>query len=333
MDIDVVVPWVDGSDSKWIREKNKYSPDRIDDSNSANRFRDWGLMKYWFRGIEKYIPWFHKLYFVTWGHIPDFLNIDYPRLQIVRHEEYIPHEWLPTFSSHTIELNVHRISGLAEHFIYFNDDTYLTKELPPEYFFKNGLPCAQATEIPLGFIGKPVIWSYAAANDIGVINKHFKKGKQGRKVVEQFINVQYPVKDNLRTLLFKYLIPDYYSGFKNFHCPAAFMKETFRQVWENEPEILSNTSSHKFRNCEDVNQWLMQWWQIASGAFEPRRTNTRNFELSEQTVKAVCDAIKKREYDMICVNDPDSVSNSDELVEQLRNAFENSLLEKSLFER
>ena len=138
MDIDVVVPWVDGSDSKWIREKNKYSPDRIDDSNSANRFRDWGLMKYWFRGIEKYIPWFHKLYFVTWGHIPDFLNIDYPRLQIVRHEEYIPHEWLPTFSSHTIELNVHRISGLAEHFIYFNDDTYnsifdpKSKSLTPE---------------------------------------------------------------------------------------------------------------------------------------------------------------------------------------------------------
>lgn len=333
MDIDVVVLWVDGSDPEWLKEKNKYSPVRIDDSNSVNRFRDLGLMKYWFRGIEKYIPWFHKLYFVTWGHVPDFLNTDNPRLQIVKHQDFIPHEWLPTFSSHTIELNIHRIQGLSEHFIYFNDDTYLTRNLSTEYFFKDNLPCAQATEIPLGFIGKPAIWSYAAANDIGLINKHFNKAAGSRKKQKQFVNRQYSFKDNLRTLAFHYLIPDHYSGFKNFHCPAAFLKETFRQVWENEPEILADTSSHQFRNCEDVNQWLMQWWQLVSGNFTPRATNTRNFELTDKTVQSICDSIVKSSYDMICVNDPETIPNSFELVDKLKCAFEITLPEKSTFER
>lgn len=333
MDIDIVVPWVDGSDPAWLKEKNKYSPAQIDDSNSANRFRDLGLMKYWFRGIEKYIPWFHKLYFVTWGHIPDFLNTEDPKLQIVRHEDFIPKEWLPTFSSHAIELNIHRISGLSEYFVYFNDDTYVTKELSSDYFFRNGLPCTQATEIPLGFIGKPEIWSYAAVNDIAIINKHFKKSQQDREKRKRFLCSEYPFKDNLRTFLFRYLIPDYYSGFKNFHSPAAFRKESFREVWENEPEILARTSGHRFRNQEDVNQWLVQWWQIVSGAFEPRGTNTCNFGLSAETADSICDAIKNSRYDMICVNDPEDVDEAERLVEQIKNAFESILPQKSSFER
>lgn len=57
MDIDIVIPWVDGSDSAWQAEKAKYSGKRTDDSDSVNRYRDWGLMPYWFRSIESYAPW------------------------------------------------------------------------------------------------------------------------------------------------------------------------------------------------------------------------------------------------------------------------------------
>ena len=40
-------------------------------------------------------------------------------------QDYIPAECLPTFSANTIEMNVHRIPSLAEHFVFFNDDFFL----------------------------------------------------------------------------------------------------------------------------------------------------------------------------------------------------------------
>ena len=333
MDIDIVIPWVDGSDPEWIREKNRYSSTRVDDSNSTNRFRDLGLMKYWFRGVEKYIPWFHKMYFVTWGHVPAFLNIDNPKLKIVRHEDFIPKDWLPTFSSHTIELNIHRIPELSEHFIYFNDDTYVTKELSPDYFFKDDLPCTQATEIPLGFIGKPEVWSYAAVNDIAIINKHFKKAQQDRIEKKKFINPKYPFKDNVRTFLFRYVIPDYYSGFKNFHSPAAFRKESFHKVWDNEPEILADTSEHKFRNQEDVNQWLVQWWQIASGQFVPGKVDNVRCAADTWATDSICETIKSQAHDMICINDPDDPTDFETNSKKIQAAFEAILPDKCSFEK
>ena len=122
--IDIVVPWVDGSDPEWEAERSQYRP-VIKSDTSSSRFREWGLFQYWFRGIEKYAPWVRKVHLITWGHLPEWLNTSHPKLNIVNHKDYIPEEYLPTYSSHVIELNMHRIPDLAEHFIYFNDDVYL----------------------------------------------------------------------------------------------------------------------------------------------------------------------------------------------------------------
>ncbi|MEI3411918.1 MAG: hypothetical protein V8Q57_00820 [Blautia sp.] len=56
----------------------------------------------------------NQIYFVTWGHLPNWLNISHPKLKVVRHEEFIPPDYLPTFSSNSIELNLHRIKGLSK---------------------------------------------------------------------------------------------------------------------------------------------------------------------------------------------------------------------------
>ena len=50
----------------------------------------------------------------------------------------MPEEYLPTFSSHPIELNIHRIKGISDKIVYFNDDMFLTDAVKPELFFKNG---------------------------------------------------------------------------------------------------------------------------------------------------------------------------------------------------
>ena len=64
MDIDFVVLWVDGNDPQWQAQKAKYQGKTLDDSNAAHRFRDWGLMPYWFRAVEKFCPWVRKVHFV-----------------------------------------------------------------------------------------------------------------------------------------------------------------------------------------------------------------------------------------------------------------------------
>lgn len=94
MDIDVVIPWVDPSDKAWIESKNKYlgieDLNKIDNSN--NRFRDWKNFKYVFRGIDKFMPWVHKIYLVTCGQTPDWMkkNLDDDKLVLVNHKDYIP---------------------------------------------------------------------------------------------------------------------------------------------------------------------------------------------------------------------------------------------------
>ena len=176
-DIDIVVLWVDGSDPEWLQEKSRYMNVDVEQSvNGSNRFRDWDLMQYWFRAVETFMPWVRKIHFVTWGHLPEFLNTKNPKVHIVNHKDFMPEGALPTFSSTALEINLHRIQDLAEHFIYFNDDIFPVRPLEPDDFFdlKTGLPRFQYLEMPLRFVGVPT-WEYTAANNIGILNKHFSK--------------------------------------------------------------------------------------------------------------------------------------------------------------
>lgn len=333
MDIDFVILWVDGSDPEWLAEKRKYLPPAEADSDSANRYRDWGLLPYWFRAVEKFAPWVRKIHFVTWGHVPAFLNLDAPKLHVVRHDEFIPAEYLPTFSSHTIEMNIHRIPDLAEHFVYFNDDMFLLRPMEPGDFFQDGLPCTYGREVPWTFNGNVGIWEHAAANDLGVINKHFSKKAAILHHGEKFYSKYYRWKDNLRTLMLNKLFPDYFTGFKNLHAPAAYLKKTFQQVWEAEPELLDSTCRDRFRTASNVNQWVCLWWQVASGNFSPYVVDNLVDSVRDSTINVLCDCIARQNHAMICVNDPEENVDFETLAIKLRQAFGTLLPEKSSFEK
>ena len=333
MDIDFVVLWVDGNDPAWRQEKAKYQGKTLDDSNSNNHFRDWGLMPYWFRAVEKFAPWVRKVHFVTCGHVPAFLNLDAPKLHHVRHEDYMPPEALPTFSSHALEMNLHRIPGLAEHFVYFNDDTFLLRPVPVTAFFRDGLPCTYGGEVPLELVGRAEIWQQAMVNNIGIINKHFDKRTQVAAYGKKYANRAYRWQDNLRTKALERLFPNFFYGFKNLHAPAAFTKRTFEAVWEAEPELLRSTTLHRFRSAEDVNQWICLWWQVAAGTFSPFRTDNIVAGCTEQNVDWFCSLIRAQEHDMLCVNDPSGDIPFEFLSSKIREAFDAILPQKSSFEK
>lgn len=250
----------------------------------------------------------------------------------MKHADFLPTEVLPTFSSHAIEMNLHRICGLAKQFVYFNDDTFLLRPMPSEAFFKSGLPCTYGGEHPIELVGEIGIWQHAAVNDLGIINAHFDKRTQVAQFGKKYTNPAYRWQDNIRTKTAEKLFPNYFTGFKNLHAPAAYLKSTFEAVWDAEPELLRRTTSHRFRSADDVNQWVCLWWQIAGGQFVPFNTDNVVSCVDERSINNLCSTIRQQTHDMICINDPEQTVDFDSLSVKLRDAFEAVLPEKSEFE-
>ena len=137
--IDFVVTWVNNHDHEWQEKKSKYEykqpESRKNDEIAQNRYRDFGLFKYWFRAVEQNASWVHKIYVVTDQQVPDFLDLSNSKVQIIDHSKIIESQFLPTFDSNTIDWNLFKIPGLSEHFVYFNDDFFINQSVQPEDFF------------------------------------------------------------------------------------------------------------------------------------------------------------------------------------------------------
>lgn len=316
MEIDIVIAWVDGLDPDWLREKARFVPTGDD---SPARYRELGLLQYWFRSIEAFAPWARRIFFVTWGHVPPFLRRNHPKLTVVRHEEFIPKEYLPTFNSHTIELNLHRIPGISQNFVYFNDDMFLLRPTKITDFFRDGLPRICPREEPWVFRGQVGVWSHAAANSLGVINAHFSK-ERAVAVYGRKLRFGTP-KQRLRTLLLQRLFPGAFTGFVNLHGPSPLTRDTYRTVWEAESKLLDATCRHRFRHPADVNQWVLLWWQIASGEFCPRQEDHLTLDLSQENIPKLCETIRRQSVTFLCINDPGGEVQISQVLEEFDGLF------------
>lgn len=328
--IDFVMIWVDGNDPEWQKEKAKYDERVVTTANSEVRYRDWDNLQYWFRAVEKFAPWVNKIHFVTWGHLPPWLDTSNPKLHVVNHKDFIPEEYLPTFSSHTIELNLHRIEGLAERFVYFNDDTFLTAPVTPEDFFKNDKPCDTVAQDCI-FFGKDSAGPYNGA-DVTVVNAHFAKRQCIKKNPAIWFNPKNGFRNVVRTGL---LIPwPWFPGFYYQHAANSFLKENFKEVWEAEPEILHTTCTHKFRKSGDVNQWVFKFWQMAKGQVSVRSWKFAHcYHVKESNFAALLEDIPSKKRKMLCINDTSKTENFEDKKEKVKVAFEKLLPEVSSFEK
>jgi len=330
MDIDFVVMWVDGNDPKWQEEKNKYQQESDVDA-SDGRYRDYGFFKYWFRGIEKFAPWVRYVHFVTWGHVPEWLDTSNPKLRIVRHEDIMPSEILPTFNSSVIELYLHKIPELSEHFVFFNDDVFLLKEISPKVFFQKEKPVDMLAFQPvIANVDNPVM-SNIYMNNTLLLAKHFNKRKNVRENLSNYYHIGYP------PLYFFYNILELgfpnYTGFYTVHGPAAFLKSTYETVWKEEGDALMEASKNRFRSRNDVTQYLLREWQKLSGDFTPRNVhrNFKYYELGRCDDKLIR-TIQKQKKKTICINEG-KMNASEKTLQDIENAFQTILPEKSSFEQ
>lgn len=328
--IDIVIPWVDDNDPVWRASKKEYSNQASYGGDIVERFREWGLLKYWFRGVEKYAPWVNRIHFITCGHLPAWLNINHPKLHIVNHSDYIPAEYLPTFSANPIELNMHRIEGLSEKFIYFNDDSYIINSISPDDYFSGDVPKSTAGLSIPGQI-RPEFGSILL-KDYDVINKNFSSREIIRRYFTRFVNPRYGFKRNLQTLLLLPYCTQFFPGFYNAHGPNAFLKSTLFEVWEKEDEELRKTCANRFRSPCDLNQYVFLWWQWCKGLVSPqdiRRMLTYLTVLSPDD--QILHTIKNQATPIVVVNDT-WCEDFDKKKAVLHEAFATILADKSAFE-
>lgn len=317
IDIDIVVSWVDDSDPEWRRERAKYSgkPEDCD----AVRFRDWGLLRYWFRAVEAYMPWVRKIHFVTAGHYPSWLDRSNPKLHLVKHSDFIPDKYLPTFSARPIELNFHRIPGLSEHFVYFNDDMFPAMPLNPRDVFYKGLPCGSAIISPLIAIQCPWPFGHTLVNDISFVNKHFSVKQTFRGNLRKWFSLCYG-RYILKNILNSFN-RNYFLGFEVFHEPASLTKETFERLWEMEPELMDQTCSHRFRHNQDVNQYVLQYYQFCSNRFHPRSPKcVKYYDVSDDN-SLLTQSVLHAKTKFVVVNDSAHVSDFEKAKTELLEAF------------
>lgn len=333
--IDVVIYWVDGNDSKWIEKKNRYVQNSSEESSGNKRYRDWENLVYIFRGIEKFMPWVHKVFFISDDQIPSWLNINCEKLNYVRHTDYIPSEYLPTFSSHPIELNFHRIKDLSEHFIVFNDDMFVIKPMKPEDFFVDGLPADIFMEYPTMTGGNAPVMSHILCNTFNIIGKYYNRSEYKKRLRKQILSPKYGKYFFYNLLMFLIPFPRFF-GLCTPHIPRPYLKSTFFDVWEKEGSRLSAVCRNRFRNAEDVNIYLMRLWNLMKGEFYPRDVfKYGNYISIKDNIDQVLMFIRNKKYKLICINDEAvniSESEFEKLKEQINREFDKILPEKSSFE-
>lgn len=325
--IDVVVTWVDFSDENWQKSYLKFvDNEKAKDKfvGAKTRYAAQDTFKYFFRGIEKFAPWVNKVFFVTYGHTPAWLNKDADRLVIVKHEDFIPKEYLPTFNSNTILLNLHRIKDLSENFILFNDDMYLTNFCKESDFFYKNLPCDMAVINPIVAPDFDPFWDMML-NNVCLINKNFDKKTQILKNLGKWFSFKYGFKNNFRN--FCGLFYKKFSGFYDCHLPNSHLKSVFSEIWEKEYSVCHATCLNKFRNSNDITEWTMKYWQLASGKFHPCAKFKKGIfvSLRGESYKRMIN--KNKRYKMICLND------DKDHMEDVDSYFKSFLPNKSAFEK
>ena len=331
--IDFVILWVDGNDEKWLKEKNKYKKEITgeDISNNVNRFRDWDLLRYWFRGVEKYALWVNKIHFVTYGHLPEWLDTTNPKLNIVKHEDFIPKEYLPTFNSNVIQYFLNRIDGITDRFVMFDDDQFILKNVKETDFFKGNKICDMYGETANFTSISGDVYPHCILNNMQCINKHYNKRKIYKKHLFKYINIKYGISNNIRTLL---LTPwSYFVGIYSPHICQAYTKRHYDIFWKYCENELKENCNNKFRERSDLSTFLIRYIELLEGDFVPRNHKFgRRCNLGKENSK-ICKMIEKQKYSVLCINDSDITIDFEKTQKELKDSFETILPDKSTFEK
>ena len=135
--MDYVLPFVDSNDPVW---RAQYRQINISDYVDDSRYRPFTTLKYAFRSVAANMPFIDRIVLIvsTDSQVPAWVNRD--KVRVITHDQFMPAEHIPTFSSSAIESDMWRIDGLTERFVYGNDDCFAMRPMKETDFFDGNLP-------------------------------------------------------------------------------------------------------------------------------------------------------------------------------------------------
>ena len=340
--IDFVLPWVDGNDPIWQKRRSVYAPsNETSDSNTNARFRDMGTLKYVLRSIEKHCPWYHKIYLITEGHFPEFLQTDHQRLIHITHKElYFKKEHLPTFNSSSIEMNLPNLTMLSEKFIYMNDDFVIMNPIDSTRFFTNDKPVDFLSHGWLArnrmfekFRGRDT-WIHSINHNIRLINQHFSPSSLS---LNKLFHPSYGLKTNISNFLLRKIYKKYF-WFEHWHHPQPYLKQTLHEVHHTYISDMDMCSANRFRSNNDLTQYLYRYWHLCKGAFFPYKHNdglVSNLDSPEILDKMIKRLKRDRHINFVCFNDSTKLDDSEyEMIKHnLQGFLEERFPQKASFEK
>ena len=329
--IDFVVTWVDGNDPDWRKEREEVlgNPSECVNGNGVGRYRDWESFRYWFRAVEQFAPWVRYVHLVTWGHVPQWLNRECPKLRIVRHSDFIPKQYLPTFNCNSIELNLFRIPELSECFVYFNDDMLLSRPVSPEEFFVGEKPRHSAVAIP--YINRDNELPYHLFfNTYGIINRKNRIAECIEKNPEKWFTYLY--KSSIKYNVYAWQC-DGIPSIHFTHMGEPFCRSTMEKTWEKYRKDCECTCSYKLRDIHQITHQLFSIEDILNGYFVPSKNDWGQY-LKIDDSKGIASAYRNQKTKMICLFDRDNLTAEeiDLINADLVKVFDQYLPEKSAFE-
>ena len=341
--IDFVLLWVDGNDPAWQASKRHWqeaagisvATPAEKDANGTCRYNDNGLLRYWFRAVERFAPWVRRVFFVTCGQRPPWLDDACPRLRVVSHSDFMPAERLPVFHAPPIHFSLPLIPDLAERFVLFDDDMFLLQPVTPSLYFRDGLPVLFPSLILPRYRGD-FNWLRNIWNDFYEINSHLDIKWLLRQNAGKWFNPSTigfrPAFSNFIRFLFNSHMPVTDFG----HLPLPHLKSTFGELWRQCPEAVDRTVRARFRANDQVCQWRAVAWNLATGRFSPAARPPPDKAVVARrldTLESACSIIRGREFKQVCINEFGGTDDPSHCYGRLREAFEDILPGKSSFER
>lgn len=145
--IDAVVTWVDGADPAHREKRARHGGGAAAAAVEETRFASSGEVYFAVRSLLRFCPFVRRIHVVTDGQHPAPLDPilagpEGGRIRVVDHREIFGEhaDLLPVFSSRSIETMIHRVPGLAERFLYLNDDIFVGRAMRPGDYFDGDRP-------------------------------------------------------------------------------------------------------------------------------------------------------------------------------------------------
>lgn len=275
--VDVVYTWVDGDDPQWRAARDRRFAGTTSDqarreASGEARFRERDELRYSLRSVHAHAPWVRTIYVLTAGQRPAWL-LEHPKVKVVDHSEILPADALPTFNSHAIETALHKIPGLAEHFIYFNDDMFLARPVGPGRFFS-----------PAGDVAV-----FYSDGTVGLT------GRDGRPFIAAAVN-------NRRLLRERFGVTTTHTL---NHIPYPLRRSLLDEVCREFAAEIGSTARSPFRSPGDVSltSSLVQHYGLVTGAAFVGDLNLDFVDTTRANLRSRLREVLQREKDVFCLGD------------------------------